>query len=110
VHRPAADAATAMKPPNAWRVRVGRAQSLRRERASGDLSDCAATAPSHEFRHERPTSRDQRALDANWDPSTDPRLRAWESVHQLIRILESGGEGAAAQLVAKLGSMAEAGR
>jgi putative DNA methylase len=49
-------------------------------------------------------------LPANWDPSTDSRLSAWESVHQLIRVLESGGEGAAAELVAKLGSKAELAR
>jgi putative DNA methylase len=49
-------------------------------------------------------------LDPNWDPSTDARLSAWESVHQLIRALESGGEAAAADLVAKLGSKAELAR
>ncbi|MGE3509012.1 MAG: DUF1156 domain-containing protein, partial [Vicinamibacterales bacterium] len=49
-------------------------------------------------------------LAANWDPSTDTRLSAWESVHQLIRALESGGEAAAAELVAKLGSKAELAR
>ena len=31
-------------------------------------------------------------------------------VHQLIRVLEAGGEGAAATLVAKLGSQAETAR
>jgi len=49
-------------------------------------------------------------LPADWDPSTDPRLTAWETVHQLIRALEVGGEGAAALLIAKLGSQAEVGR
>ena len=49
-------------------------------------------------------------LPANWDPETDKRLTAWEGVHQLIRALESGGEGAAAALVAKLGSKAETAR
>jgi putative DNA methylase len=49
-------------------------------------------------------------LPANWDPTTDPRLTAWEIVHQLIRALESGGEGAAATLVAKLGAKAEVAR
>ncbi len=49
-------------------------------------------------------------LAADWDPSTDTRLSAWESVHQLIRVLESGGEGAAAELVEKLGSKAELAR
>src|ERR1019366_5483946 len=42
-------------------------------------------------------------LPADWDPETDPRLTAWESVHHLVRVLEAGGENAAAQLVAKLG-------
>jgi putative DNA methylase len=49
-------------------------------------------------------------LPAHWDPSTDPRLTAWEMVHQLIRALESGGEPAAAVLVAKLGVKAEIAR
>ena len=46
-------------------------------------------------------------LPADWDPSTDPRLTAWETVHQLIRALEKGGEIAAAALVAKLATKAE---
>lgn len=49
-------------------------------------------------------------LPADWDPATDKRLTAWEVVHQLIRVLEAGGEGAAAALVAKLGSKAEIAR
>jgi len=49
-------------------------------------------------------------LPADWDPATDPRLTAWEVVHQLIRVLEASGEGAAAELVAKLGSKAEPAR
>jgi putative DNA methylase len=49
-------------------------------------------------------------LPADWDPTTDERLTVWEMVHQLIRVLESGGEGAAAALVAKLGSQAETAR
>jgi putative DNA methylase len=49
-------------------------------------------------------------LPADWDPATDARLTAWEVVHQLIRVLEAGGEGAAADLVAKLGSKAEPAR
>jgi putative DNA methylase len=49
-------------------------------------------------------------LPVDWDPTTDPRLTAWEMVHQLIRSLESGGEAAAAALVAKLGSKAEVAR
>jgi putative DNA methylase len=49
-------------------------------------------------------------LPEDWDPATDPRLTAWEVVHQLIRVLEAGGEGAAAALVGKLGSKAETAR
>jgi putative DNA methylase len=49
-------------------------------------------------------------LPADWDPSVDTRLTHWEIVHHLIRTLEAGGEGAAAALVAKLGSKAETAR
>ena len=49
-------------------------------------------------------------LPADWDPATDPRLTAWEVVHQLVRALEDGGEGAAADLVVKLGAKAEIAR
>jgi putative DNA methylase len=49
-------------------------------------------------------------LPEDWDPATDPRLTAWVVVHQLIRALEAGGEGAAAELAAKLGSKAEVAR
>jgi putative DNA methylase len=46
----------------------------------------------------------------DWDPETEKRLTAWEMVHQLVRALESGGEGVAAALVSKLGSKAETAR
>ena len=49
-------------------------------------------------------------LPADWDPSSDKRLTAWETVHQLIRALEAGGESAAAELAKKLGSKAEPAR
>ena len=49
-------------------------------------------------------------LPAAWDPTTDPRLTAWEVVHHLIRVLDTGGESAAAALVATLGSHAETAR
>jgi len=49
-------------------------------------------------------------LPADWDPATDARLTVWEMVHHLIRVLEAGGEGAAAELTAKLGSRAETAR
>jgi putative DNA methylase len=51
-----------------------------------------------------------RELAEDWDPATDPRLTAWEMVHHLIRSLEAGGEPAAAELAAKLGSKAETAR
>ncbi len=49
-------------------------------------------------------------LPADWDPDTDPRLTAWEVLHQLIRSLEVDGESVAAALVAKLGTKAEIAR
>jgi putative DNA methylase len=49
-------------------------------------------------------------LPKDWDPATDTRLTAWEMLHHLIRTLEADGEGAAAELVAKLGSKAEIAR
>ena len=49
-------------------------------------------------------------LPEDWDPDTDTRLTVWETVHHLIRALEAGGEGAAAALVARLGSKAETAR
>jgi putative DNA methylase len=49
-------------------------------------------------------------LPEDWDPATDERLTHWETVHHLIRVLEAGGESAAAALVAKLGSKAETAR
>ncbi|MBX3234598.1 MAG: DUF1156 domain-containing protein [Nitrospiraceae bacterium] len=49
-------------------------------------------------------------LPKDWDPVKDTRLTEWEMVHHLIRALEEGGESAAAELVAKLGSKAEIAR
>jgi putative DNA methylase len=49
-------------------------------------------------------------LPADWDPATDRRLTAWEAVHHLVRVLEAGGEPAAAELAGKLGSQAEPAR
>ena len=48
-------------------------------------------------------------LPPDWDPARDDRLTAWETVHHLIRVLESGEE-AAAGLVRKLGGFAEVAR
>ena len=49
-------------------------------------------------------------LPADWDPATDTRLTAWEMVHHLVRVLETDGEAATADLAAKLGSTAEVAR
>lgn len=49
-------------------------------------------------------------LPSEWDPLADLRLTSWEMVHHLIRALETGGETAAADLVAKLGGNAETAR
>jgi putative DNA methylase len=49
-------------------------------------------------------------LPAEWDPTSETRVSAWESVHQLIRALGTGGETASAQLMRKLGGRAEVAR
>lgn len=49
-------------------------------------------------------------LPDDWDPATDQRLSSGETVHHLIRVLNTGGEGAAAKIVAKLGAKAEVAR
>jgi putative DNA methylase len=49
-------------------------------------------------------------LPADWDPTTDARLTAWEMVHHLIRVLENSGESGASVLAAKLGTKAEVAR
>ena len=49
-------------------------------------------------------------LREDWDPTTDARLTAWEMVHHLVRLLDAGGESAAAGLAAKLGGKAEVAR
>jgi putative DNA methylase len=49
-------------------------------------------------------------LPPDWDPATDARLRQWEVVQHLIRTLEDDGEAAAADLLRRLGGMAETAR
>lgn len=46
-------------------------------------------------------------LPEDWDPQTDKRLTVWEMVHHMIRVLESGGETAAAELMVKMGAGAD---
>ena len=49
-------------------------------------------------------------LPADWDPENDARLTTWEMVHHLVRVLESGGEADAADLLRKLRGGGEAAR
>src|SRR5258706_2358257 len=49
-------------------------------------------------------------LDTDWDPTQDKRLTAWESAAHLIYKLENDGEESAAELLAKLGPVAEVAR
>ncbi len=49
-------------------------------------------------------------LSSDWDPTSDKRLTVWEMVHHLIRVMNSGGESGAANLVAKLGGEADTAR
>ena len=49
-------------------------------------------------------------LPADRDPAADRRPSVWKDLHHLIRVLESGGESAAAGLAATLGGRAEAAR
>ena len=51
-----------------------------------------------------------RELPPDWDPEVDARRTVWETVHHLVRVLEIGGEEAAAVLVRKLGDRGEAAR
>ena len=48
-------------------------------------------------------------LPPDWDPTEDARLTIWESTHYLIRALDQG-EQAAAELLRKLGAVAEIAR
>ena len=41
-------------------------------------------------------------LDADWNPKSDQRSTIWECTHHLIRSLETGGEPAAAELLADI--------
>jgi putative DNA methylase len=49
-------------------------------------------------------------LPKGWDPAKDARYTVWETVHHLIRVLETESEGAAAELVRKLGARAQVAR
>ena len=49
-------------------------------------------------------------LPDDWDPEADARRTVWETVHHLVRVLETGGEQAAAALARKLPDRGEAAR
>jgi putative DNA methylase len=49
-------------------------------------------------------------LPAEWDPAADRRLTVWEVTQHLVRALETGGEGAAAELAGRVGGLAETAR
>ena len=49
-------------------------------------------------------------LAEDWDAASDQRLTVWEMTHHLIRLLESAGESAAAELASALGAQAETAR
>ncbi len=49
-------------------------------------------------------------LPADWDPRADKRVTVWEMVHHLVRVLNAGGESAAAELLAKMGASRDVAR
>jgi len=49
-------------------------------------------------------------LDVNWTPEDDKRLTTWEAAQYLIRTLDQKGEQDAAELLARLGAIAEPAR
>ena len=49
-------------------------------------------------------------LPIDWNPAGNDRLTTWEAVHHLIRVLEFGGEQAAAELVRRLGGWGDVAR
>ena len=51
---------------------------------------------------------DRDELVADWDPQVDWNVPVWEATQHLVRALETDGEGAAARLLSKLGSLGDA--
>jgi putative DNA methylase len=49
-------------------------------------------------------------LDTDWDPSKVRRLNSWEAAQHLIHALDTNGEQSAADLLSKLGSVADTAR
>lgn len=46
----------------------------------------------------------------DWDPLTDRHLTVWEVTQHLVRTLDQGGETKAADLVSRIGGLAESAR
>jgi len=53
---------------------------------------------------------ERKELDREWDPATDKRITVWEVTQQLIHRLDQKGQDAAAELVARVGGLAETAR
>ena len=53
---------------------------------------------------------DRGELDEAWDPATDRRVTVWEVAQHLIKRLEEHGEGAAADLLRRVGGLGETAR
>jgi putative DNA methylase len=49
-------------------------------------------------------------LPATWDPVDDPRLTVWEVAQHMMRVLETGGEGKAAEILQRVGALGDAAR
>jgi putative DNA methylase len=81
-------------------ARAGKVRILKREElVKGNMSGGMAVPTSV------PTSVGP-AKD-EWDPQKDKRATSWEACQHLIYMLETGGEQAAANLLAKLGSLSD---
>jgi putative DNA methylase len=46
-------------------------------------------------------------MPADWDPAADPRVPVWEATQHLVKRLDDGGEQAAADLLRRLGGLAD---
>lgn len=53
---------------------------------------------------------ERKELDPQWDPTTDRRITVWEVTQHLIHRLDQKGQDAAAELVARVGGLADTAR
>lgn len=53
---------------------------------------------------------ERKELDPRWDPATDKRITVWEVTQHLIHRLDQKGQDAAAELVSRVGGLAETAR